>query len=272
MFCSKCGANNPDGAAFCSTCGARLAGEAQPVSQPTPQQAPIPQPAPQPYNNFTPQKKSNTGLIVAIAVAVVVVIGIVAALFILKPWDSGSSGGGGSKKDTEKTDTNDDNNDNNDENNDDTDVEGGDVAAEAIEAFVSWDVDAILDLFPEELFEAAAENGDMTVREAKEYMRDAMEMALEEADLDYDPGKAKVKVTVTGEDTYSKRELSTIIDTYDEYFSMTVDDAKIIIVDITGTYDGQKETYEDVEVPMVKIGRSWYFDYSNTDGLVNQLQ
>lgn len=44
MFCSKCGKENPDQAAFCSTCGA-------PISQPAAQQA---APAPAPAAPYTP--------------------------------------------------------------------------------------------------------------------------------------------------------------------------------------------------------------------------
>lgn len=52
MFCSQCGTNNADNAAFCAGCGAPLAGE-QPVNQEAPQQpeAPVYQ---EPQNDFQP--------------------------------------------------------------------------------------------------------------------------------------------------------------------------------------------------------------------------
>ena len=34
MFCTKCGAQNPDGAAFCHSCGNKLDGATQPSSTP----------------------------------------------------------------------------------------------------------------------------------------------------------------------------------------------------------------------------------------------
>lgn len=52
MFCSQCGMNNADNAAFCAGCGAPLANE-QPVAQEAPQQpeAPVVQ---QPQGDFQP--------------------------------------------------------------------------------------------------------------------------------------------------------------------------------------------------------------------------
>lgn len=40
MFCPKCGTQNPDGATFCSNCGARLTAEAVPASPSAPSPAP----------------------------------------------------------------------------------------------------------------------------------------------------------------------------------------------------------------------------------------
>ena len=68
MFCLKCGANNVDGAKFCSSCGAELVGSpsqpegvdqggAQPQSQPWDQ--PQPQPQPQPWDQSQPQPQSQ---------------------------------------------------------------------------------------------------------------------------------------------------------------------------------------------------------------------
>lgn len=68
MFCLKCGANNVDGAKFCSSCGAELVGSpsqpegvaqggAQPQSQPWDQ--PQPQPQPQPWDQPQPQPQSQ---------------------------------------------------------------------------------------------------------------------------------------------------------------------------------------------------------------------
>ena len=53
-FCTKCGAQVPDGSTFCTACGATLAAAA-PAPAPVPQQAapaPAPQPQAQQQNNF----------------------------------------------------------------------------------------------------------------------------------------------------------------------------------------------------------------------------
>lgn len=271
MFCPYCGTKNPDEAAFCCSCGAKLPGAApkpapqpEPVSQPAPapQSGPIPQPAsqpqpwavpqpqpynPYPYNPVPAQKKSHTGLIVGLVLAAVAVfIGIVTAvILLLRPWDSSVK----SKS-----------------------VEGGDVAVRMLEAYIGYDVDAILDLLPDDFYEVMAEESDMTVREVKEYMGDILEMTLDEmGDPGYDPDKAKLKVTVTGDAAYSKSRLAKIRDAYEE-LHLTIDDAKLVIVDMTATYEGEKNTRNDVEVPLVKVGRKWYMDFNSMDAFAAQFE
>ncbi len=54
-FCSKCGAQNADGASFCTNCGAPMnVAQPQPQPQPQPQQTYYAQPQPQPVYNAQP--------------------------------------------------------------------------------------------------------------------------------------------------------------------------------------------------------------------------
>lgn len=54
-FCSKCGAQNADGASFCTNCGAPMnVAQPQPQPQPQPQQTYYAQPQPQPIYNAQP--------------------------------------------------------------------------------------------------------------------------------------------------------------------------------------------------------------------------
>ena len=48
MFCSKCGTQVVEGAAFCYNCGSPIAGNIPPAAAPTPAAAPVPQAAPTP--------------------------------------------------------------------------------------------------------------------------------------------------------------------------------------------------------------------------------
>ena len=75
MFCSKCGAQLPDNAAFCTACGTAVE-NGQPA---------VGGGAPQPL----PPKKSKKGLIIGIIVAVVVVVAIVVAVL----FGTGTIGG-----------------------------------------------------------------------------------------------------------------------------------------------------------------------------------
>lgn len=61
MFCMKCGAQNEDGAKFCTTCGASLEGitwsapQDAPASAPAPETTPTPDPTPEPVEAPTPE-------------------------------------------------------------------------------------------------------------------------------------------------------------------------------------------------------------------------
>ena len=275
MFCPKCGARNPDGAVFCASCGTKLpdmvkpAPQPAPIPQPAPQPMPAPQPIPQaapqpwqipqpqPYNTYlnTPapaQKKSHTGLIVGLSVAaVVVVIAIAAAiLLIARPWESSASGGGKNSKT----------------------VEGGDVAVSMAEAVMKMDTEAFVDLYPDEYFEFLSEQSSLTVSEIKAVMAGQMDFRFSLFLPDYDPDEAKFKSTVTGEKVYSRSELSEIRDSYYDDYGMTIDDAKLVLVDLTVTYDGEKGTFKDMTVPLVKVGRKWCVDFTNLENFDMSLE
>lgn len=72
MFCTKCGTQNPDGAAFCVKCGTQLAASVPAASQPAQPEAPMQPPISQPVpDGAQPAKKSKT---------VPIIIGICGAL------------------------------------------------------------------------------------------------------------------------------------------------------------------------------------------------
>lgn len=101
MFCSQCGHSNPDGAAFCMSCGNPLTQAPNTAAQPTvsPQYNPAPplgaeyaaQPnaggyyapvPPYPMPDANVKKKSRTGLIVGLIVGVFLIAATVIALFV----------------------------------------------------------------------------------------------------------------------------------------------------------------------------------------------
>lgn len=91
MFCTKCGKQIDDTAAFCIHCGNNMQAQAaqpQPASQPQypqqPQYAPQPQYTQQPYApGYAPPKKSKTGLIVGLIVGGVVLIAAILVLVLV---------------------------------------------------------------------------------------------------------------------------------------------------------------------------------------------
>lgn len=117
MFCNKCGAQLPDGVAFCSYCGNQLTAQPQQPEQPTqpqyqqpvqpqyeqPMQQPIQQPyQPAPMPQPLPPKKSNNGIIIGI-VAVVLVIAIVVGVLFGTGVIGGKSKDDGDDKDNKTT-------------------------------------------------------------------------------------------------------------------------------------------------------------------------
>ncbi len=60
-FCTKCGAQVPDGSGFCTSCGAPIAAAAASAPQPTPQPAQAPAPAPAPNGQQQYQQQQQQG-------------------------------------------------------------------------------------------------------------------------------------------------------------------------------------------------------------------
>lgn len=78
MFCTKCGKNIEDTAAFCVHCGSKV--EGQPAQ---PQYAPQQQPA-----GYAPPKKSNKGLIIGIIAGAAVVAIVLILVLVVFPGGS----------------------------------------------------------------------------------------------------------------------------------------------------------------------------------------
>ena len=82
MFCTKCGKNNPDGAAFCSGCGS-------PMRQSTPQ--------PQPQSQPQPKKNGSGGKAALIAIVTLLILGLVGCALYFCLFREDSSDGKNSK-------------------------------------------------------------------------------------------------------------------------------------------------------------------------------
>lgn len=97
MYCTSCGADNPNGSVFCSVCGARMGSEAQtsqqPYGQPPYGQPPYDQPyGQQPYGQ--PPKKAKSKAVWFIAGGAVLLIAIALVLiFVVFPGGTKTTGG-----------------------------------------------------------------------------------------------------------------------------------------------------------------------------------
>lgn len=93
MFCTKCGAQNPGGSAFCVNCGNSLktaGNEVQPQVQYTQPQGYAPQPAQNAYAGYAPRKNKKGLMIGLIIGGVVLVAGIVVLLLLLNGGSAAS--------------------------------------------------------------------------------------------------------------------------------------------------------------------------------------
>ena len=250
MICQTCGSQIPDGNAFCPICGSSTSLPYQTQPQ--------------------PPKKNNTALIAVIALAAVLLIAVIVLVVVLLTRDTGSSGSQSDRDDTrtEEKDTNKDT--------DDTKSQEEDVVETFLVALFKNDASTMADQVPNALLEAAVEVGDydsvsQAKRSIKSDLQDIADAFYDEVDILYgaDPDDVKVKVSGIKKDrtetNYLKDE---VVDAYADTYDVTVKDFAAYTCTLTVTVDGDKDTFDDFYVPLVKIGSGWYIDiYSLNDEL-----
>ena len=95
MYCNYCGAPNPDGSRFCSTCGKQIA----PAAQPAPMVQPAPELQPAQRGPEIPEKKEpsrySTKAFVALLAGIVLVVAFGLYISVRNPGVSTGSGGAG---------------------------------------------------------------------------------------------------------------------------------------------------------------------------------
>lgn len=209
MFCGKCGAQNPDGSAFCSECGAPLTADA-PVTPAGGAAAAAP---------GTADKHKLIGIAAAGVAALVVIIIIIALC-------SGRSAKSAAKS--------------------------------FMEAVFDGDGEEIVDLLPGDVIKAYADRMGVKTKDAKETLEETYDTQFDGISEMMD--KVKITVKVSGSEDYSGGELDDIVSSY-KSIGVKVKDAKVMKVKLTLKYDGEKlELDSPVEVPVVKVGGSWYLD------------
>ncbi len=130
-----------------------------------------------------------------------------------------------------------------------------------IEAVFDGDGEEIVDLIPDSYFKQYAREMDVKVSRVKDQFEESFEDQFDAISEMMDD--VKVTAKATGTDDYSKRETEDIIDSYEDA-DVKVKDARTVEVEVTLKYRGEKvELGTPIEVPVIKVGGSWYIDVIN---------
>lgn len=229
MYCRKCGAKQLDDAVFCSECGTRLAAEGQPAnpaaaqnSAPAQNQVPVTQPVMNAVSPEAAQKKKHRRIgVIAVIVAVVLIAGLVTlGVFLF---------GGRSYKSTVK---------------------------QFMKAWEEQDAEVIIELMPEEALDTMMENdGFDSLEEAVEDLQEELDAEVEHYDEEY--GDWDISWKIIKEKDCSKSKMKEIQEGFEKQGVDDITEAKIVTVEGTLKYDEEEKTSE-LDVVVVKIGRSWY--------------
>jgi len=221
MFCGKCGTKNADDAMFCSGCGAKLNGGETVKSEipATPVAA-------------NPNGKNRKVGIIAVAVIVVAVVGLVSMLFGSRGYE--------------------------------------DVVEKFVDAQFEADAETILELMPEELIEYVLEEEGLDEDEWDVFIEEANEDLEKELDsLDRYLGKGwKISYEIKDDHNLLGNALDDLQDAYEE-MGIEVSEAKTVEVEISiiAGKSGGEENKKSLDVCVIKVGRSWYLDMASMGGI-----
>ncbi len=133
----------------------------------------------------------------------------------------------------------------------------------------SFDADAraIMGLIPNEVVDAALADSGYDRRDINK-LYDEMSEELEDAldDLEWYYGDDwSYSYEITGAENLSSKELRKLKETYEEY-DVKVSAAKNVEVELT-VRAADTEGSNTIEIPVIKVGLSWYLDVENFSGL-----
>lgn len=135
-------------------------------------------------------------------------------------------------------------------------------------AMFKGDVKKIVKLIPDKVIdEAMDEEGwdkddfNDEIKDLSKEIQDTYEW-LEEL---YD-GKLKLSYEIDDVDDIKGDELEDLQDHYDDEYDVKVSAAKLVEIEMTMKVGKEKET-TDMELQLIKVGRSWYIDVENSDDI-----
>ena len=135
------------------------------------------------------------------------------------------------------------------------------VVEEYIEASMECDVEAILDLVPEDVLDYELEDKGIDddefedfCEEAEEKMRDGLEDIADQIGDDWE-----YSYEIVEEEDVSRKKLRDIQEEYEDEFDVVVKDAKTVKVELTITGEDFENTVSK-KLSLIKVGSSWYLD------------
>lgn len=135
-----------------------------------------------------------------------------------------------------------------------------DVVKKLVRGVNKGDAKAIVSLMPDKMIEEACDEMDMDKEELIDELDDQLDDMLDMINDEYD--KWKITYKMKDPDDYSKKELRSLIEDYDDEYDLTVKDATRLKVRLTMQADGDEES-TTVSIPVIKVGKSWYLDFAN---------
>lgn len=231
MFCGNCGTQNPDNAAFCKKCGTQLnmqkRGSTPTVTQPSVKARPQPQQR-RPVQKKSQRQDKRVGMI---AMAVVVAIVLIAAFALF---------GGRSYKSTIK---------------------------KYVNAQFDVDAAAIFSLIPDDMLDYMLDDDgydrddlDDLIDEANEEIQDQIDSIERYLGEDW-----KVSYKIINIENVKGDDLKGLKKDYKK-MGVKVSAAKTAEVELTVKVC-ETESSNSIDVPLIKVGRSWYLDVDNMGSL-----
>lgn len=136
------------------------------------------------------------------------------------------------------------------------------------DASMNGDVNAILDLLPPGMMEKAMEQQGYSDQDMEEFIAQAeSELQSQISSLDTMMGENwKLDCEVLSDTDITGDELLDIQNVYNEY-AVKVKAAKTVDVTVSIKF-GEQERTQDMEMTVVKVGRSWYLDMDSLGSLL----
>lgn len=244
MFCGKCGAQIPDNSSFCPSCGANTSNTNQNPAANNPANPsgnPMPNPSapnriPFPGANRAAAAVTGTNKNQIIGIAAVAAIVVLVLILLIS-----CVGGRGYKKTAEKF----------------------------VESTMEADAKGILKLIPKKVKSATLENMGYDKKDTAilaEELEDSLDYSYGFLDAFADDWSYKYKVKEV--ENYSTKSLRDTQRVYKDEYDVKVKKAKIVTIELTIKYGDDEEYTEEMDVGVVKIGKSWYIDIADINNLL----